>query len=211
MRWLESRVLWGGMLILGGVMFLLQNLGILPLGNLFWALLLALAGVFFLSIFFQQRANFWALIPGFTLFSITILIALEWLFPNMAGKLGGPIVLGGIGASFIVIYLIDRENWWALIPGGVMLTLTVITSLDSALPGFETGGIFFLGLGLTFALLGALSNPDSDLRWAWIPAGILVLAGVLFVAAAENLLVYIWPAGLILIGGYLIFRALQAR
>jgi hypothetical protein len=210
MKWLESRVLWGVLLILGGVMFLLQNLGVLPLGNLFWALLLALAGVFFLSIFFQQRANWWALIPGFTLFSIAILIALEWLMPNLAGKLGGAIVLGGIGISFVAIYLVERENWWALIPGGVMLTLTVIAGLDQALPGFEMGGIFFLGLGLTFALIGALSNPDSDLRWAWIPAGVLLLAGLLFVAASENLLVYLWPAGLILIGGYLIFRALRA-
>jgi len=193
------------------VMFLLQNLGILPLGNLFWALLLALAGIFFFSIFFQQRANWWALIPGFTLFSITILIALDWLLPNLAGKLGGPIVLGGIGVSFIAIFLIDRENWWALIPGGVMLTLTVVTGLDSALPGFETGGIFFMGLGLTFATLGAVSNPDSDLRWAWIPAVILLIAGLLFVAAVEDLLVYIWPAGLILIGAYLIFRALRAK
>jgi hypothetical protein len=62
MRWLESRILWGIVFIVGGVLFLLQNLGILWLGNLFWIVLLGLGSLFFLSFFLQNRANWWALI-----------------------------------------------------------------------------------------------------------------------------------------------------
>ena len=211
MKWIESRVLWGGLLILGGVMFLLQNLGILPLGSLFWALLLCLAGVFFISIFLQQRDNWWALIPGFTLFSITTLIVLDWLAPQVTDVWGGSIVLGGIGLSFIIIYLLERQSWWALIPAGVLLTVAVVVGLGETWPGLEVGGIFFLGLGLTFALIALLPSVEDDLRWAWIPAGIMLIMGVMFVAAAENLLAYIWPAGLILVGVYLIVRAVGAR
>ena len=147
-RWLESRILWGSLLILGGVLFLLQNLGMFELGDLFWALLLGLAGVFFLSLFLQNRANWWAIIPGFTLLSIGLLIALGRLAPSLAQVWGGSIVLGGIGLSFLVIYLLDRGNWWAIIPGGVMLTLMVIAGLGNAFTGIETGGRVFIGLGV---------------------------------------------------------------
>lgn len=210
-RWLESRVLWGALLILGGVMFLLQNLGVFEFGDLFWALLFGLAGLFFISVFIQNQANWWALIPGFTLASIGLLIALSRLSPATADILGGLIILGGIGASFLVIYLVDRRNWWAIIPAGVLLTLAVIASLSDAIPGLETGGILFIGIGLTFVLLGMLPGQQGQLRWAWIPAGILLVMGILFMAAAGELIAYIWPLALILGGGLLILRTLFPR
>lgn len=210
-RWLESRVLWGALLILGGVMFLLQNLGIITFGDLFWAVLLGLAGVFFLSLFLQNRANWWALIPGFTLLSIAILITLSRLAPQLSDVFGGSIVLGGIGTSFLVIYLFDRRNWWAIIPAGVMLTLATITVLGEVATGIEVGGFLFLGLGLTFALVALLPTPQGQMRWAWIPAGILILMGLFIAAAAGELLGYVWPLALILVGGYLILRTLFFR
>lgn len=210
-RWLESRVLWGALLILGGVMFLLQNLGAFELGDLFWALLLGLAGLFFFSIFFTSRANWWALIPGFTLLSVAILIALDRLAPRLAGLFGGSIVLAGIGLSFLVIFLLDRGNWWAVIPAGVMLTLTVVAALSEYLPDLETGGIFFLGLALTFALVALLPNPAGRMVWAWIPAGILGVMGLLLFIGGAGLINYAWPVALILGGGYLVLRTLRSR
>lgn len=210
MKWLESRVLWGSLLILGGVLFLLQNLGILPLGNIFWVIVLGLAGLFFLSFFVQSRANWWALIPGITLLSITALVALQWIFPSMGDIWGGSIVLGGIGLSFFLIYLVERSNWWALIPGGVLFTLAATVGLEQFFPGLETAGIFFLGMGLTFGLVAALPNPQGEMRWAWIPAGILLLMGVIFMAAAGELLKYIWPAALIFAGIFLLFRSFRS-
>ena len=63
-KWLESRILWGSLLILGGILFLLQNLNIIQVGGLFWAILAVLGAVFFFYIFFSNRLNWWALIPG---------------------------------------------------------------------------------------------------------------------------------------------------
>ena len=54
MKWLESRTLWGSLLILGGVLFLLQNLGFLNLGNRFWVIVLGLGGLFFLGFFIRM-------------------------------------------------------------------------------------------------------------------------------------------------------------
>ncbi len=211
MKWLESRVLWGSLLILGGVLFLLQNLGIFKMGDMFWALLLALAGVFFLSIFFQNRANWWALIPGFTLLGIALLVFTSLLFPRVANVWGGSFVLGALGLSFWVIFIIDRKNWWAIIPGGVLITLAAIAGLSQFIAGVATGGIFFFGLGITFGLVAVLPSPEGQMKWAWIPAGVLVLMGLLIMAAAGNIINYLWPAVLILGGGYLLVRAFLRR
>jgi hypothetical protein len=211
MKWLESRILWGGLLILGGILFLLQNLGILELGDLFWALLLGLAGVFFLSVFFQNRSNWWALIPGFTLLGVAVLVATSWLAPRVASVWGGSIVLGSIGLSFLVIYLLERKNWWAIIPTGVMLSLAIITGLGEIMPNLDTGGIFLLGLGATFALLALLPSPEGKMKWAWIPAGVLALIGLSIMAAEGQLINYILPLVLILVGGFMILRILLRR
>jgi purine-cytosine permease-like protein len=67
----------------------------------------------------------------------------------------------------------------------------------------QTGGIFFLGLGLTFLLLAVLAS----LQWAYIPGVILLVMGVLLgYSQFTGLLNYVWPAALILVGLLLIFQ-----
>jgi hypothetical protein len=103
------------------------------------------------------------------------------------------------------------ENWWAVIPGGVLLTLAIVAGLSENLEGIETGGVFFLGLGLTFALLALLPTGDGKLTWALIPAVVLFLMGLLITAAAAEFINYVWPAALILGGLYLLYRAFRSR
>ncbi|HWQ83213.1 MAG TPA: hypothetical protein VN363_01525 [Anaerolineales bacterium] len=207
LKWFESRVLWGSLLILGGILFLLQNLGVFEIGSLFWGLLFGLAGVFFLSIYFQNRASWWSIIPGFTMFGIALAIVLDQLMPEVGNLIGGSLFLGTLGLGFLFVYQADRQNWWALIPMGVLLTLAVVSGLDEV-SGLDTGGIFFLGLGLTFALVATLPK-GIDTRWAWIPAAILIGLGLFIFAAAQAVLNYVWPLALILVGGYMIYRTMR--
>ena len=210
-RWLESRLLWGSLLVLAGIVFLLQNLGVLNVGGLFIALLFGLAGIFFLSVFISNRANWWGLIPGFTLLAIGLVIALGYFAPRFSEVWSGTVILGGIALSFLSIYLLDRSNWWAMIPGGVLLTLAVIAPLESLLGGFGMAGLLFLGIGLTFGVVAVTPTPEGQMRWAWIPAAILVGMGLLGLAAAQAVIGYIWPVILILVGGFLIFRTFLRR
>lgn len=212
MRRLEVRIVGGILLIAAGVLFLLQNFDILGGGlNLLWALLFGAGGAIFLYVFLVNRANWWAVIPGFVLLSLAALMTLNQLFPQAGELWGGSLFLGGLGLAFWVVYLANRENWWAAVPGGVLLTLAVVTGLSSTLEGIETGGVFLLGLGLTFGLLSFLPTPDGRMRWAIIPAAVLLAMGLLLIATSASLFQYLWPAALILAGLYLIVRILGTR
>jgi hypothetical protein len=95
-------------------------------------------------------------------------------------------------------------QWWAIIPGGVLLTLGVVSSLEDV-SGMDTGGLFFLGLGLTFILVALLPGGRSR-SWALIPGSILLVFGAVIGTAMGNLTDYIWPVVLIILGGFFVFR-----
>ncbi len=215
MRWLGSRVLWGLLLILGGILYLLQNLNIVHAGDLFWAVVLLLIGVVFLVTFLNNRADWWALIPGIILTFLGILVLLNLVVPGFSGSWIGPLFLAGIGLAFWAVYLNNHGFWWAIIPGGALLTLAVVAGLSDTVPGMETGGIFFLGLGVTFALLSVLpsgTGPENrPLRWALIPAAVLAGIGLIIMAETASLINYIWPALLILGGIYLVYLTVRTR
>ncbi|MCK4316931.1 MAG: hypothetical protein KAX24_14280, partial [Anaerolineae bacterium] len=153
MRRFEVHVVGGILLIAAGALFLLQNLGVLVIGAYLWPFLFGAGGLVFLYVFLTNRDNWWAIIPGFVLLSLAALIALEQFAPEAEETWGGALFLCGIGAAFWVVYFTKREQWWAVIPGGVLLTIGLVTGLSSVLEGVEMGGVFFLGLGLTFGLL----------------------------------------------------------
>ncbi|MEE8390992.1 MAG: hypothetical protein V3S14_09390 [Anaerolineae bacterium] len=214
MKLSRIRIVGGILLIVFGILSLLSNLGIFVGGiDLFWALLFGAGGALFLYAFLTSRENWWAVIPGLVLISIGILIALERFAPRVVGDWGGALVVSGIGLAFWAIYFVKREHWWAIIPGSVMLTIAIIVGFSSALEsaGIDTGGVFLLGLGLAFGLIAFLPSPQGRIKWALIPAVILLGIGLLITVAAAELLQFVGPAALILVGLYLIFRVLGPR
>jgi hypothetical protein len=215
MKWIESRVLWGGLLVLGGIFFLLQNLNILRVGDIFWAILFLLIGIYILTIYINNHANWWALIPGIILIDLGVLVAVNVILPSFGSTWFGALFLAGIGLAFWAVYLNNRAFWWAVIPGGVMFTLALVTLVSDLVPGLETGGIFFLGLGATFALVAVLPvkgdvQPRS-LRWAFIPAIVMIIMGVFLTATTGSVINFIWPVVLILGGIYLVYINFVSR
>jgi len=204
MKRIDFRVILGVLLILGGLILLFEKMGFLTnASGLFWGLVFGVAGCVFLYIFANDRASWWAAFPAFTLLGLSA----SSFLPPVLDKFGGLVFLGGIGLGFWVVYFTDRERWWAIIPGGVLVTLGVVSTLDELL-SIDTGGIFFLGLGITFLLVALLPGP-ARMTWAYIPAGVLIVMGLLTGMPFFGLGDYLLPAVLI-IGGlilvYLYFR-----
>lgn len=210
-KWLGSRFLWGSILILIGVIFLIQNIVGYQVGSLLWTIILGLACAGFFYVYLGNREHWWALIPGFTLLGVTAVILLDILFPSLGGNISGALVLGGIGLGFASVYFTNRGFWWAIIPAGVMLTLMAVTALEAVFEGVAVGGVFLIGLGMTFALLAYTPTPEGRMRWALIPAGILTIIGLVVIAAAEALFGIIIPLVLILLGLVIIIRLLFIR
>jgi hypothetical protein len=202
MRKLDMRLAIGGLLIFGGVLALLDTMGIIRnAGGIFWGLIWGAVGTFFIYLLINDRqSNWWAAFPGFTLLGM----AVSSFLPGSLDLLSGLVFFAGISLAFWWVYFTDTSRWWAIIPGGVLLTIGVVSALDE-ISGFDSGGIFFLGLGLTFALVAIL--PGGDRRsWAWFPAVALMIFGALVGIPSMDITSYVVPAILILIGGFMIFR-----
>jgi hypothetical protein len=206
MKLWTSRVFWGIMLIAGGILFLIQNLFEIQISGYFWAGIFALAGFTFFAYYASEREAWWALIPGFTLIGLAGMILFGAISNEFAERFGAALFLSFIGLGFVAVFLVNRANWWALIPAGVLVTIGAVTLGD--LGGVDTGGVFFLGLALTFLLVAVAPTPAGPMRWAYIPAGILGVMGLLLLAAAGRFIDLVIPVALIVIGLFLLLKTI---
>jgi hypothetical protein len=149
------------------------------------------------------------LIPGFVLLSIRTLIGLDEFVPAFDEALGGVLVLGGLSLSFWMIALTDRTRWWAVIPGGVMLSVAALVMLTQLLPGQDFSWVIFLGLSLTFGLVYLLPAAERRHRWALYPAAVLLMIALLLMATTGQAINLLWPLLLIAGGVALIWRRLN--
>lgn len=203
MKRFDYRILIGAALILGGILMLLDKTGVLKgATDFFWAGLLAIGAGIFLFWFFNDRSKWWAAIPGFTLAGM----AASTLLLDRIGW-GGLAFLGGIGVGFWAVYLRQRAQWWAIIPGGVLLTLGFTSALTEAFNVVETGGVFFVGLGLTFLLVALLAK----MKWAFIPAAVLLLLGFFLGTPFVGVLEYAWIGILLIAGIVLVISAVRSN
>lgn len=195
----DKRSIFGLLLAGLGLILLIDNLHIMPrLGSLIWAFLFLGASAVFLGVYLSDRAQWWALFPTAALGSIAVLIAVGTLMPSRADW-GGALFLGTLGAAFLFVYKEYPIHWWALIPGGTLVTLAAVT-LSENIPLLNGGAIFFFGLSATFAAVYQLANQ----RWAIIPAAaLLALALIITIAGAFK---WLLPLALIGIGLYALLR-----
>lgn len=179
----------------------------LLMGELIATLVLSLVGLPFLVVFLANRTdNWWALIPAYVLFSIAIMIFLIGL-----GVLNDSwvalYVLTSIGIPFLVVYALNRENWWALIPAYVMFSIGIMVTLidtrilmDLAIPAYI---MFAIALPFLFVYV-----TNREHWWALIPGGIMTIMGVAFFAFTD-IAAFVVPTVLIAAGILVLYRSIK--
>lgn len=206
----NKSTMWGAILIALGAFFLLQVTGIFGvLTGLFWSLAFAAAGAVFLYVFLTGlHARWWAAIPGFTLLGLAATVFYGNFAPPFFADIGGAVFLGSIGLGFAAIFFTNREQWWAVIPAGALFSVAAVAAVSSSGLGIlNPGSVLFIGLGLTFGLLGLMSTYlNTNLRWAYIPAAVLLVMGIVIFTPFVGALAWVWPLALIGGGAYLVLR-----
>ena len=202
------RILLGVGLILAGLFSLLDVLDILNVGALGWALLFIGGGLVFLYLTAINRAdNWWAVIPGFVLLGIGLTIGLDVIAPRLNDTLGGMFVLGSIALAFWVVYMLNPSFWWAVIPAGVMTSLTLMVAAEPFLPSDGTAWLFFFGLAATFGVLMLLPVNGKRMTWPIWPAAAMMVLGIFLMFDAFDAAGLVVPLVLIGVGLFMVLRA----
>jgi hypothetical protein len=151
---IETRLLQPGPLFLGGI-----------------------GGAFLAAYVFTGTYGF--LIPGCILASFWVGITIVELLPTLPGDLDGAIIVGGLGLSFLAIYLVDRlhakrRRRWPLWPALGLVLLSIPIALSGIAPENLIATLFIAGPGVVLLVIYFWRKAYPLL----IPACILIAVGL---------------------------------
>ena len=170
----KQTLIWGGVLILTGVLLLVNRF--VELSPWIWAAFLAGAGLGAFGLYLADRSDGLVLLASYLLWAIAGLIAL--VPPGfLRDEAVACYVLLAIALPFLAIYSRDRARWWALIPAYPLLVV-------SGAIGLAKAGLFGDDLVSAFVVL-AIAIPffviyarDRKRWWALIPGVVLAAIGL---------------------------------
>lgn len=172
----KSSLFWGVLLIAGGVLALAQQMGYLDqLPESIWMWIFALVSFgAFLSYALSGWRDWGWLFPAGIFGGLAFTVGLATNDVDSAA-VGSPLFIGLL-LPFGAAYLTDRtRNWWALIPGALMLFLALTTMLVDNIGGEWIGSLFLFLVGLGFFVV-YLNNRAHT--WALLVAYILAVLSV---------------------------------
>jgi hypothetical protein len=197
----RQALVWGGLLILFGVVGLVAT--ITTLGAWVWVAILALAGLGVFGVYLTDRSDWALLIPAYVLWVVALMVALITL-NILSDEFVATYVLAAIALAFLVVFLRDRAQWWALIPTYVLLAVGLMVGLievgilnDLIIPAYV-----MFAIAIPFIVVYAR---DPKQWWALIPGGIMAVIGFSFLIA-EAAVAYIGPVVLVLVGAWILVR-----
>ena len=194
-------LVWGGLLILFGVLALIEVY--YELGIWVWVVVLSVGALGIYGIYATDREQKWMLIISYVMLAVAGLLTLLEL-NVLSDPFVATYVLLAIALPFLVAFLFNRANWGLLIPAYVLTVIGVMVPL------IELGvlGDILIAAYIMFAIaipFFVVYLRNSQNWWALIPAGILTFIGLAFIIA-EAAVEYIVPVVLIAVGILIVVR-----
>ena len=198
---MRQGIVWGGLLILLGAVLLVE--AFTDLSAWAWVAILAAGGLGAFGVYLTDRSEWALLIPAYVLWAIAGLVALIEL-NILQDPFIATYVLTAIALPFLVVFLRNRDQWWALIPAYVLLAVGVMVGLlglgvltDLLVPAYV-----MFAIAIPFFVV-YVRNPKQ--WWALIPGGIMAVIGLSFLIA-EAAVQYVAPVVLVLVGVWILVR-----
>ena len=162
-------------------------------------------GLAFIITFLMHNHYWWALIPGVIMGGIGVATLIEIFVPAATSNIIATIILGSIGLAFLLVFFLNRNHWWAIIPAGALASVAamVLTGMVSML---------FIGLAVTFALIPLFIR--REYWWGWIVCAVMAIMGIAFLffeTAIGTISVFFFPVVLIILGAVAIIQAVLPR
>jgi hypothetical protein len=200
--------IWGALLVVLGIMLLLERL-VTDLSAWVWVVVLLGAGLCVLALWLAtNREDLWKarwapLIPAYVLCAIGLLVALLEL-EVLRDPFIAPFVLVVIALPFLLTFIRNRSQWWALIPTYVLLAvgLMVLLQDSGAMDDDLVPPYVMFAIAIPFFVVFARNTKKW---WALIPAGILTIIGISFLIA-EAAVEYIGAFVLVAVGAGIVVR-----
>lgn len=197
----KQGLVWGGLLILLGVMSLLDTFA--DLGAWIWVAVLTLAGLGVYAIYTTDRTQKWVLIVSYVLLVVAGLVTLITL-NILRDEAIATFVLSAIALPFLVAYFRDRSQAGFLIPAYVLFAVGVMVGLIGAgiLDDLLIPAYVLFAVAIPFLVAFMVDRR----KWGMlIPGGITAIVGFAFLIA-EATVEYLLPVVLILAGAWILLR-----
>lgn len=171
-------LVWGILLILGGGLFLAQNLGYAEeFSNQVWMMIFAGVSVLFFATYFLLGVQHWGYLFPACIFGGTAITMALGEAGVSSSAVGAPVIIG-VGLPFLVAFGLDmRKNWWALIPAFIFGMITMLLFIADIASGEAIGTAVLYSFALPF-LVAYLTN-TRERKWALIPAYVFAVVGTL--------------------------------
>jgi hypothetical protein len=173
----RSALFWGVMLTGAGLLALADQMGYTDtFSTQVWMIVLGAISLVGLVSYALSSWKEWGwLFPAGIFGGLAFVVGLAEARPNSAA-VASPLFIGLL-IPFVGAYLTDRSrNWWAVIPGGVMLFLALTTLMVNSVNGQWIGALFLFLIALSFLVVYL---NDRARIWALLVAYII---GVLSIA-----------------------------
>ncbi|MBC8182292.1 hypothetical protein H8E88_14410 [candidate division KSB1 bacterium] len=208
----NNKIMLGLFILVVGVLLLLNNFRLFQIDDeLWWGIAFITLGIVFINVHRRNTIKKGPLVVGIIFLILGTFSILDSI-RIVTNDIIGVFFLWGLAVIFFSIYIRHNRQWWAIIPGGAALILGFLVLFEEfrILDNEYFGFIFLFGMSLVFWFLYLIREDKNKFGWAQIVAIILMIVSF-FVLSEEfdsQVTDVLFPASIIVCGGYFIFRGL---